>query len=255
MSDFIVTEHDNGVLVIRLNRSDKKNALTANMYVAMADAIEEAARDPGIRVLLFTGSDAVFTAGNDLHDFLENPPSGPESPVNRFIANMVATDVPMLAAVDGVAVGIGTTMLLHFDQVFATSRSRFSLPFINLGLVPEAGSSMLLVQACGYRRAAELLMLGEPFTAQHALDCGIVSQLCEPGDLMDRALLAAHKLAAKPKDALRATKRLLRRPAEPLPQRVLLEGELFARCLESPIAKEAMNAFFEKRAPNFELLE
>jgi enoyl-CoA hydratase/carnithine racemase len=252
MTEFILTEQDNGVLIIRLNRADKKNALTRGMYTAMADAIERAQQDPAIKVLLYTGSGGVFTAGNDLHDFLENPPSGPDSPVNRFIANMVATDVPIVAAVDGVAVGIGTTMLLHFDQVFAAERTRFSLPFINLALVPEAGSSMLLVEACGYHKAAELLMLGEPFTARQALDYGIVSRLCGEDELMQTALAAAHKLAAKPKAALRATKRLLRRAREPLADRVRAEAELFARGLESPAAKEAMNAFLEKRKPDFE---
>ena len=252
MSNRILTERDQGVLIVRMNRADKKNALTSDMYAAMADAIEQAGSDRRIKVLLYVGSDGVFTAGNDLRDFLENPPSGPDSPVNRFISNMVSTDVPIVAAVDGVAVGIGTTMLLHFDRVFATTRARFSLPFVNLGLVPEAGSSMLLVQACGYRKAAELLMSGEPFTAQQARECGIVSQICEPEELLELALAAAHQLAAKPKDALRATKRLLRRPAEPLAQRVAAEGQLFSRCLESPAAKEAMQAFFEKRVPNFE---
>lgn len=252
MNDSILTEHSHGILTIRLDRVEKKNALTGEMYAAMAEAIERAEQDRSIRVLLYTGSDGVFTAGNDLHDFLDNPPRGPDSPVNRFIARMVSTDVPIVAAVDGVAVGIGTTMLLHFDQVFATERSRFVLPFINLALVPEAGSSMLLVEACGYRKAAELLMLGEPFTARQALDYGIVSQLCEPQELMDRALAAARALAAKPRDALRATKRLLRRAREPLGERVLAEGELFSRCLDSPAAREAMNAFFEKRPANFE---
>jgi enoyl-CoA hydratase/carnithine racemase len=251
MTDHITTEQDQGVLIVRLNRAAKKNALTGEMYTVMADAIERAAADRAIKTLLYTGSDGVFTAGNDLHDFLNNPPTSPQSPVNRFIANMVSTDVPIVAAVDGVAVGIGTTMLLHFDQVFATDRARFSLPFINLGLVPEAGSSMLLVESCGYRKAAELLMLGEPFTAQQALEYGIVSRLCAPDELMERALAAAHSLASKPRDALRATKRLLRRPAEPLSQRVLAEGELFSRALESSTAQEAMSAFFEKRAPNF----
>ena len=251
MTDFILTEQDNGVLIVRLHRNEKKNALTTAMYTAMADAIDRAERDPALKVLLFTGSGGVFTAGNDLHDFLDNPPTGPASPVNRFIAKMVSTDVPIVAAVDGVAVGIGTTMLLHFDQVFAAERARFSLPFINLALVPEAGSSMLLVEACGYRKAAELLMLGEPFTARQALDYGIVSQLCQEEDLMESARAAAHKLAAKPKDALRATKRLLRRAKEPLAQRVQAEAELFARGLESPAAQEAMNAFFEKRKPDF----
>jgi len=222
------------------------------MYTAMADAIERSEQDRSIRVLLYTGSGGVFTAGNDLHDFLDNPPQGPDSPVNRFIAKMVSTDVPIVAAVDGVAVGIGTTMLLHFEQVFATERARFVLPFINLALVPEAGSSMLLVEACGYRKAAELLMLGEPFTARQALDYGIVSQLCEPQELMARALGAARVLATKPRDALRATKRLLRRAREPLAERVLAEGEVFSRCLDAPAAREAMQAFFEKRPPNFE---
>lgn len=252
MTDLILTEQDQGVLIIRLNRAAKKNALTGAMYTVMADAIERAQQDPEIKVLLYSGCEGVFTAGNDLHDFLENPPAGPDSPVNRFIANMVATDVPIVAAVDGVAVGIGTTMLLHFDWVFATRNARFSLPFINLALVPEAGSSMLLVEACGYRKAAELLMLGEPFTAQQALEYGIVSQLCEPDELMGLALQAAHKLASKPRAALRATKRLLRRPREPLAQRVQAEGELFSRGLESPAAQEAMIAFFEKRTPDFE---
>jgi enoyl-CoA hydratase/carnithine racemase len=252
MTDHVTTEQDQGVLIVRLQRAEKKNALTADMYTVMADAIERAGTDRSIKALLYTGSQGVFTAGNDLHDFLENPPTGPQSPVNRFIANMVSTDVPIVAAVDGPAVGIGTTMLLHFDQVFATDRAKFSLPFINLGLVPEAGSSMLLVEACGYRKAAELLMFGEPFTAQQALEYGIVSRLCQSDELMERALAAARSLAAKPREALRATKRLMRRPVEPLSQRVLAEGELFSRGLESPAAKEAMSAFFEKRAPNFQ---
>ena len=220
MNDSIVTEQSHGVLTVRLNRVEKKNALTGAMYSAMADAIERAEQDPSIRGLLYTGSGGVFTAGNDLHDFLDNPPQGPDSPVNRFISKMVSTDVPIVAAVDGVAVGIGTTMLL--------------------------------VEACGYRKAAELLMLGEPFTARQALDYGIVSQLCEPEELMERALGAARVLAAKPRDALRATKRLLRRGREPLAERVLAEGEVFSRCLDAPAAREAMQAFFEKRAPNFE---
>lgn len=252
MNDSILTEQNGSVLMVRMNRAEKKNALTGEMYTAMADAIERAELDRSIRVLLYAGSDGVFTAGNDLHDFLDNPPQGPDSPVNRFIAKMASTDVPIVAAVDGVAVGIGTTMLLHFDQVFATERARFVLPFINLALVPEAGSSMLLVEACGYRKAAELLMLGEPFTAREALDYGIVSELCEPQELMERALAAAQALAAKPRDALRATKRLLRRAREPLGERILAEGELFSRCLDSPAAREAMQAFFEKRPPDFE---
>jgi enoyl-CoA hydratase/carnithine racemase len=251
MTDHVKIERDESVLIIRMDRPEKKNALTTEMYSLMADAIESAGSDRTIKALLFTGSGGVFTAGNDLYDFLHNPPRSPDSPVNRFIRAMVTTDVPIVAAVDGAAVGIGTTMLLHFEQVFATERARFSLPFINLGLVPEAGSSLLLVEACGYRNAAELLMLGEPFTAGQALEYGIVSRICDPGDLFDAALGFARKLASKPGTALRDTKRLLRRSKEPLPRRIEAEMELFARGLESPAAKEAMQAFFEKRPPDF----
>lgn len=250
MTDRITADLDGGILLVRLNRAEKKNALTNGMYSAMADAIERADRDPDIRVVVFAGSGDVFTAGNDLGDFLENPPHKAESPVNRFIAGLVNTDVPLVAAVDGFAVGIGTTMLLHFDQVFATARARFSLPFVNLGLVPEAGSSMLLAEACGYRKAADLLMLGEPFSGTEALEYGIVSRLSEPAELLDEALSMASRLAAKPRDALRSIKRLMRRPTEPLPERVRAEGELFSESLDSPAAREIMAAFMEKRAPD-----
>jgi enoyl-CoA hydratase/carnithine racemase len=251
MTNPVLTDRDQSVLIIRMNRAEKKNALTADMYSLMADAIESAGSDRTIKALLFAGSGGVFTAGNDLHDFLHNPPTGPDSPVNRFIRCMVTADVPIVAAVEGAAVGIGTTMLLHFEQVFASEQALFSLPFINLGLVPEAGSSLLLVEACGYRKAAELLMLGEPFTAQQALEYGIVSGICAPGDVFDAALGVARKLASKPGTALRDTKRLLRRSKESLARRIEAETELFARGLESPAAKEALQAFFEKRAPDF----
>ena len=251
MTEHVLTELDGGVLTIRMNRPEKKNALTADMYAVMADAFERARSDRAVKVLLVTGSDGVFTAGNDLHDFQDNPPLSAQAPVHRFIANMSSTDVPVVAAVDGVAVGIGTTMLLHFDQVFATGRARFMLPFINLGLVPEAGSSMQLVEVCGYRKAAELLMLGEAFTCQEAMDCGIVSKICEHQELMELALGTAHELAAKPRDALRATKRLMRRPAEPMEQRLAAEMGLFAKALESAEAREAFSAFLEKRSPDF----
>jgi len=251
MTEHVLTDLDGGVLTLCMNRAEKKNALTSEMYSVIADAFERAQTDRDVKVILITGTDGVFTAGNDLGDFLNNPPQGPDAPVYRFIANMVTTDVPVVAAVDGVAVGIGTTMLLHFEQVFATERSRFSLPFINLALVPEAGSSMQLVEACGYQKAAELLMLGEPFTGGQARDYGIVAQICEPQDLMEQALATAHKLAAKPKDALRATKRLIRRAKESLGERIQAETKLFSQGLASPAAKEAFSAFFEKRAPDF----
>lgn len=247
MSEHIGIERDQGILVLRMDRPEKKNALTARMYAVMADAIEGAATDGSVQVILITGAEGVFTAGNDLGDFLANPPRTEDSPVNRFISSLLRTDVPIVAAVDGIAVGIGTTLLLHCELVFASERARFSLPFINLGLVPEAGSSMLLAEACGYRKAAELLLLGEPFDAGQAVDYGIVSRTCPTENLMETALAAARKLASKPRAALRASKRLMRRPTEPLGQRVRAESELFTRSLESEAAKEALTAFLEKR--------
>ena len=250
MSEHIGIEREQGILVLRMERPEKKNALTARMYAVMAEAIEGAATDAAVQVILITGSEGVFTAGNDLGDFLANPPRTEDSPVNRFISSLLRTDIPIVAAVDGIAVGIGTTMLLHCDLVFASDRARFSLPFINLGLVPEAGSSMLLAEACGYRKAAELLLLGEPFGAGEAVDYGIASRVCAADDLLETAFAAARKLASKPSAALRSSKRLMRRPTEPLAQRVRAESELFARCLESAAAKEALTAFLEKRPPD-----
>jgi enoyl-CoA hydratase/carnithine racemase len=251
MTRLVDTAVDTGVLTVRMNRPDKKNALNGEMYTALADAIDRVESDRAVRVLLLTGAAGVFTAGNDIADFLTPPESGGERPVNRFLDTLARTDVPMVAAVDGLAVGVGTTMLLHFDQVFATERARFSLPFINLGLVPEAGSSMLLVEACGYRKAAELLMGGEPFSAREALECGIVSRLSGEDALMPEAIAAARALAAKPRAALRATKRLMRRPPESLEQRMHEEALLFSRALESPEAREALTAFLQKRAADF----
>ena len=251
MTEHILTELDQGVLQVKFNRPEKKNALTAEMYSALSEAIDEANRNTRIKVMLFSGNGGVFTTGNDVADFLNSPPAGSDSPVFRFINRMVTTDVPILAAVDGFAVGIGTTMLLHFDQVFATPDAAFSLPFINLALLPEAGSSQLLVQACGYQKAAELLMLGEPFSTQAALEYGIVSRVSAKEDLLSDAMAMAHRLAAKPGSALRATKRLLRRNTEPLRDRVLAEGKLFAQQLQSDEAREALSAFVEKRAPDF----
>ncbi|MDX1379608.1 MAG: enoyl-CoA hydratase [Xanthomonadales bacterium] len=251
MSEHILTHLEDGILTLRMQRPEKKNALTGAMYASLAEAIGGDAGERGVRVVVIAGVEGAFTAGNDLEDFLNNPPRDAEAPVNRFITALATTDLPLVAAVDGLAVGIGTTLLLHCEQVLATGRSRFSLPFVNLGLVPENGSSLLLVQSCGYRKAAELLMLGEPFSAADALDCGIVSRLVEPAELESEARALARKLAARPRDALRATKRLMRRPAEPLAARIEAESKLFAQFLGSPEAKEAFTAFLEKRPPDF----
>jgi len=251
LSDLISSEINDGIHVVRINRPDKKNALTSDMYAALADAVVGADDNPEVRVLVLTGSGDAFTSGNDLKDFLQNPPSGDDSPVWRFIHGIASTTTPLIAAVNGMAVGIGTTMLLHADFVYASEASRFHLPFINLALVPEAASSLLLPRVAGYRQAAELLMLGEPFDADTAMDAGIVTAIVPAEDVMDMAMETAAKLAAKPPSALRQTKSLMRGSDRTVAERLKAEAEVFSACLTSPEAKEAMTAFFEKRAPDF----
>jgi enoyl-CoA hydratase/carnithine racemase len=248
MSEFVKTELTDGILLVTLNRPEKKNALTQPMYAVMADAIERAQTDSDVKVVVYTGVGDMFTAGNDLGDF-DISSDGELAPVARFLANMASTDVPLIAAVNGAAIGVGTTMLLHFDQNFASPIASFALPFINLGLVPEAGSSKLLVAQCGYQNAAKLLMLGETFSALDAKDFGIVNSIAD--DVLVAAMAYAAKLATKPKQALRATKRLMRRDAEPLAETMKQEGILFSQGLGSPEFTEAVAAFAEKRTPNF----
>jgi enoyl-CoA hydratase/carnithine racemase len=248
MSEFVKTELTDGILLVTLNRPEKKNALTQPMYAVMADAIERAQTDSDVKVVVYTGVGDMFTAGNDLGDF-DISSDGELAPVARFLANMASTDVPLIAAVNGAAIGVGTTMLLHFDQNFASPTASFALPFINLGLVPEAGSSKLLVAQCGYQNAAKLLMLGEIFSALDAKDFGIVNSIAD--DVLVAAMAYAAKLATKPKQALRATKRLMRRDAEPLAETMKQEVILFSQGLGSPEFTEAVAAFAEKRTPNF----
>jgi enoyl-CoA hydratase/carnithine racemase len=248
MSEFVNTELINGVLLVTLDRPGKKNALTQPMYAAMADAIERAQTDIEVKVVVYTGVGDMFTAGNDLGDF-EASSDGELTPVARFLANMASTDVPLIGAVNGGAIGVGTTMLLHFDQNFASPNASFALPFINLGLVPEAGSSKLLVAQCGYQNAAKLLMLGEKFSALDAKDFGIVNSIAD--DVLVAAMAYAAKLATKPRQALRATKRLMRRDTEPLAETMKQEVILFSQGLGSPEFTEAVAAFAEKRTPNF----
>jgi enoyl-CoA hydratase/carnithine racemase len=248
MSNLVKTELQDGVLVVTLNRPDKKNALTQAMYGCLADAIERGQNASLVKVVVFTGNGDMFTAGNDLSEF-EVGSDGEQTPVARFLANLAATDVPLIGAVNGAAIGVGTTMLLHFDQNFASTNASFSLPFINLGLVPEAGSSKLLVAQCGYQNAAKLLMLGEKFSAVEAKEFGIVNSVSS--DVLADAMNYANKLAAKPKTALRATKRLMRRDAEPLAETMKHEVVLFGEGLDSPEFAEAVTAFADKRTPDF----
>ncbi len=252
MSQHILTETHGAVLRIQINRPDKKNALTLAMYDAMTAALLAAEADPAVRVILFAGADTCFTAGNDLGDFLNNPPSGEDSPVFRFLKTLVATQKPVLAAVHGVAVGIGTTMLLHCDLVWAGPSARFQVPFVNLGLTPEAASSLILPQLMGHRRAAELLLLGETFDAETALAVGLVNGLRADSELDAYVLHKAQVLAAKPPTAVRFSKQLMKRwPADAVRQAMSAEGEIFIARLGSPEAREAMTAFFERRQPDF----
>lgn len=247
----LITTHD-AVVRIQINRPEKKNALTLTMYDAMTEALLTAEADPAVRVILFAGADTCFTAGNDLGDFLDNPPSGDDSPVFRFLKTLIAAQKPVLAAVHGVAVGIGTTMLLHCDLVWAGPSARFQLPFVNLGLTPEAASSLLLPQLMGHRRAAELLLLGETFDAETALAVGLVNGLRADSELDEYVLHKARALAAKPPTAVRLSKQLMKRwPAEAVRQAMSAEGAIFISRLHSPEAREAMTAFFERRQPDF----
>ena len=252
MSDHILTRTQDRIAILELNRAEKKNALTAGMYAAMADAVTAAEADPQVRVILIHGKADCFTAGNDLKDFLERPPAGEDSPVFRFLQAIAGAHKPLMAAVAGPAVGIGTTMLLHCDFVYAGTNARFQLPFVPLGLVPEAGSSLLLPMISGYQRAAELLMLGRPFSAEKALAAGIVTEIVPEAELLEYAMDAAAGVAALPPSSLRATKSLMKkRMAAPLAQAMQDEGGEFRARLSSPEAREAMTAFFEKRKPDF----
>lgn len=250
MSDILTSQAD-GILTITFNRPDKKNALTSAMYATLADALEAADNDPAVRVILFAGNGGAFTAGNDLQDFLNNPPQGDNTPVFRFLRAISTASKPLVAAVSGVAVGVGTTMLLHCDLVYAGESAKLSLPFVNLALVPEAASSLLLPAMIGHHRAAELFMLGEAFTPQTAKDYGIVNAIFPDDKLLAEATAIAAKLAAKPPTAMRLTKQLLKRTKGDVAGQMAEEGQHFRSQLKSAEAREAMTAFFEKRPPKF----
>ena len=250
MSDSVRISQTNGVCTLQMNRAEKKNALNTEMYEAMSDALERAETDPDIRVVVFCGVPGCFTAGNDLRDFLARTDAHAPRPAHRFIRALTDATVPLVAAVDGDAVGIGTTLLLHCDFIFATARARFRLPFVDLGLCPEAGSSLLLPRLAGHVRAAELLMLGDAFDGDRAYELGIVTAVCEPDALFERANAIALRLAQKPRAALRMTKALMRRPEERVDARVEAEIAQFAELLDLPAAREIMTAFVEKRAPD-----
>jgi enoyl-CoA hydratase/carnithine racemase len=253
MSD-ILTHTDAGVMTITFNRLDKKNSITSSMYATMAEALAQAATDPAVRVVVFQGHESIFSAGNDIGDFLNQPPTTQESPVFRFLRGIATFEKPLLAAVAGPAVGIGTTMLFHCDLVYAGDNAAFSMPFVNLGLCPEAASSLLAPRMFGYHRAAEALLMGEPFFAEAAQEVGLVNRVVPPTEVNGYAQAQARKLAGKPLSSLIETKRLMKGDTQAVLQKMDEEGKSFGRMLREPAAKEAFGAFMEKRKPDFSKL-
>lgn len=252
MTAHVTVSRDAGILTIRFDRADKKNAITVAMYDAMARALTEAERDDAVRVVLFTAAGDTFTAGNDLGDFMSKPPVGADSPVMQFLLAISSATKPLVAAVDGPAVGVGLTMLLHCDLVFASERASLRAPFVDLGLVPEAASSLLLPRTIGHQRAAQLLMLVDPLSAADAHGLGLVNAVVPAAELAAVARRACERLAAKPPRALKLTKALLKEVQHAtVPERLAHEGALFAAQLGSAEVREAISAFFQKRTPDF----
>jgi len=251
MSDIGVSRRE-AVLEIEFDRPARKNAFTSAMYEAMAAALGEAEGDPAVRVVLFHGQEDVFTAGNDIEDFIERPPTGEDVPVFRFLRMASRAAKPLVAAVNGAAVGIGTTLLLHCDLVYAGDNARFRLPFTNLGVVPEFASSYLLPLVAGYQRAAELLLLGEPFGPDKALEAGFVTRVVPAATTLQVAREAAAKLAALPSGPVLAAKALMKQPhAAAVEAQLREENARFRELLGQPAAREALAAFMQKRKPDF----
>jgi enoyl-CoA hydratase/carnithine racemase len=236
---------------IRLDRADKRNAVTRSMYEAMTEAIAIAETDPAIRAVLFSGAGGAFCAGNDLNDFVGDPPTGMESPAFRFLRAVSTAQNFLVAAVHGAAVGIGTTMLLHCDLVVAARSAKLSLPFVALGLVPEAASTLLLPRAVGHLRATELLLLGEPIDAETALRWGLVNRIVDDERLIDAAMELVTRVASLPPAAVRLTKQLLKDDRGGVGVRIEQEADIFVDRLKAPEFQEAASAFLEKRPPDF----
>jgi len=246
----------NGVANIEIARPEKKNALTVAMYQAMTDALKAAKEDGSVRAVLITGQPGIFTSGHDIEDFMQRSPGQGsdtmDSPVFQFMRALLECDKPVVAAVTGAAIGIGTTMLLHCDFVYVSDEARLAMPFVGLGLVPEFASSLVVPQLMGHRRAAEKLLLGDPFTPQQAVECGIANAVLPAGEVVNHARRVAERFNALPPGAVREAKQLMRAPQhEELLKTIRTEGEIFGRRLRSPEAIEAFQAFFQKRRPDF----
>ncbi|MGK2741352.1 enoyl-CoA hydratase [Tepidicaulis sp. LMO-SS28] len=253
MTDHLKTDIKDGILTVTFNRPEKKNALTQGMYGAAADAINAAQGDKAVRVILLTGAGDAFTAGNDLADFAGagGKSDSAEPPVSRFLQSILRSEKPLVAAVNGLAIGVGVTMLLHCDIVYAGASATFQTPFVNLGLVPEAGSSLLLPKAVGTQKANELFLLGKKIGADEAARIGLVATTVADDKLMETAMDAARTLAAKAPSAVKATKKLARGNIEEIAERMAEEGKTFAAQLQTAEFAEAAAAFAEKRTPDF----
>jgi len=248
MTDAIQIERERGVLTLRLNRPEKKNALTRAMYSYLAEALKQADTDPEINAVLITGSAECFTAGNDIADFIQQPPGSLDSPVFHFMLNLLECRKPVIAAVSGAAVGIGTTMLLHCDLVYVSRDARLRMPFVNLGLCPEFGSSLILPRLLGHAKAAELLLLGEGFSGEQAAEWGIATEALGTGEA---ALAKAREMALRfeslPPEAVRISKQLMKAPDRELLRKVIEEeGALFTQRLRSPEALAALTGFIKR---------
>ncbi|MCW7537103.1 enoyl-CoA hydratase [Aquabacterium sp. A7-Y] len=246
----------NGVQTIEIARPEKKNALTAAMYQTMADALKAAQADTTVRAVLITGQPGIFTSGNDLEDFMQRPPQGGDSPVFQFMQQLTAVEKPVVAAVTGAAIGIGTTLLAHCDLVYAADDARFAMPFTSLGLVAEFASSFTIPLYAGHVKAAEKLLLGDPFGAEEAQEMRLVNAILPAGEVVHHARRMAERFNQLPPAAVRETKKLMRRAHAKLVQETIaVEGEIFGQRLRSPEAREAFQAFFEKRKPDFSKFE
>lgn len=242
----------NGVLTIEIARPEKKNALTRAMYQAMADALVAANDDKTVRAVLIQGQPAIFTSGNDIEDFMASPPRDEEAPVFQFMKAMIGCNKPIVAAVNGAAIGIGTTLLLHCDLVYVADDARLAMPFVSLGLVPEFGSSLIVPRLMGQRRAAEKLLLGDPFTGEQAVEYGIANSVLPAGEVVNYARRVAERFNSLPPTAVIESKKLMRRGTEEeLLNTIQVEAEIFGARLRSPEAIEAFQAFFQKRQPDF----
>jgi enoyl-CoA hydratase/carnithine racemase len=242
----------NGVARIAIARPEKKNAITVAMYQAMADAIGAAHDDGAVRAILIHGEPDIFTAGNDLEDFLKNPPAGMDAPVFQFMQMLGLAEKPVVAAVNGAAVGIGTTMLMHCDLVYCADNAMFSMPFVSLGVCSEFASSLTIPLAAGFHKAAEKLLLAEPISAEEALEMKIVNRILPPGEVLDFAIRQAERFNALPPASVRETKRLMKAGWRAMTEKLIVdEAKTFEKLLRGAEAKEAFTAFFERRKPDF----